>query len=304
MFLNASQILNGTTNECFGPHKSCHPEIQWGVIPIFNLTFMVVNIILNGVVLVHFMRYRGLRTPFSVYLINLLISNLAICFIQNPIKLIANVYLNWTILSATTCTLNLYGGIVVGGGIMTSHALITASRVWATTWPISYRDTHTKKVAILAVVAMWSYVHMLKLPQLILDGAYYRLPLSEGCILNHTQLSRLDQAGNILINISSFVFILVAYPFLWWKSRFIGTVGNSLALKSRTIRGANKSTAAQTEARTGKADDLPVQRKQICVEFALQTLRWKYDIVEFLTDILPKMEQKLTDQLLQYKLLC
>lgn len=155
MFVKITHILNDSAVRCLKNTTQCPlPTVLWSVIPIFNLTFMFVNILLNGVVLCRFIKYRHLRTPFAIYLMNLLFTDLSMSFVQTPIKIVAHVYSSWTILNPATCTINLYGGAVIGGGIMMSHVLITANRVWAMTWPISYRARHTRKMAVLAVAAM------------------------------------------------------------------------------------------------------------------------------------------------------
>lgn len=258
MFSHGPHILSGNASSSSGNITLRHsPNINWGALPVINMTFLFVNILLNSFVLCHFLRYKHLRTPFAMYLMNLLFTNLAMTFLQTPIKIVANLYSSWTILNPATCTLNLYGGGVIGGGMMTSHMLITANRIWAITWPISYKVRHTKRVALLAVVSMWCYIHILKLPQLILDGHFYRFALSEGCVLNRDQLRGLIRAVNLLIYDASYVFILGAYPFIWWKFRHMTKVGDYPHFSSATINGMNGIATARTDMREASGMPLP-----------------------------------------------
>lgn len=110
------------------------------VVPGITGTIHISNIVLNSIVLGHFLKYRHLRTPFAIYLINLLSTNFACAWLQSPAKFIVGLYnSNWTVLNSAVCTVNLYGAGVVGAGTMTSHVLITINRLWALVFPLSYK---------------------------------------------------------------------------------------------------------------------------------------------------------------------
>lgn len=146
----------------FNMNSAGNMTAVWSFIPTFTLVNSIVNVFLNGCVLLLFLTERHLQTPFAIYLINLLIVNLACNVMQSPVNIITTLYSSWTVINQSVCTMYLYGTSVVSGGMMFSHALITANRIWAIAFPISYRTYHSKRTAIFTVFGLWIYIHLLQ----------------------------------------------------------------------------------------------------------------------------------------------
>jgi hypothetical protein len=170
------------------------PAAKWTIMPVFSLLVFVFGCINNGGLLLLFVQDSSLRTPFNIYLINLLMANLACTLVVYPMDIINNLYSFAWFMGDTACTVYLYGCYVLEAGISTAHQLIAINRIWAVAHPISYRSHHSVKIAILLCLATWFYVHVVMIPGWIGDALYYRLPINtNGCLLNQQmQVKRND----------------------------------------------------------------------------------------------------------------
>ena len=86
---------------------------QWNLLPVASLVVFVVSLLGNMMLLLIFVKDSSLRTPFNVYIINLLIANLACILVQYPMDIITNLFNAW-LLGNTACTLYLYANSVFG----------------------------------------------------------------------------------------------------------------------------------------------------------------------------------------------
>ncbi|XP_055349163.1 alpha-2B adrenergic receptor-like [Paramacrobiotus metropolitanus] len=213
------------------------PPPSWSFFPVFNLVTFLLVIFLNSGVLVVFIRDKQLRTPFAMYLMNLLCANIVIAILQNPLDIVTS-YANIWYPGQKACTVYLYASYAISGGIMISHVLITTNRIWAICFPFSYKHFHTKKLAMGVCVGMWCYVHILILPGLIMDGLYYRPPLDiMGCSINLGTQKEWSEAVHWLIYNLAEIIVVFAYPVICFyriRSRKIVkvTTGNSVPANS------------------------------------------------------------------------
>lgn len=119
-----------------------------------------------------------------MYLLNLVVANLSFILLENVLELTVDIYSTWWTGSAA-CFIYLYGQYVASAGITHAHINITLNRIWAISLPVSYRNHHTKTVAVLICLVSWGWVHGYMMPGLILNVVYYQAPLeTAGCQLN------------------------------------------------------------------------------------------------------------------------
>ena len=150
----------------------------------FNVFILFSGFCTNFSVILLFVRNASLRTPFTIYLVNLLLANLMCSIAYYPLELLNGLYAVWWAGSAV-CTLYQYTLYIAQSAMCNAHALIALNRLWAVTFPVSYRHHHKKSAAVLVCVAMWIFVHVCLLPGLVLDALYYRLPEeTNGCMVN------------------------------------------------------------------------------------------------------------------------
>ncbi|XP_055348114.1 alpha-2B adrenergic receptor-like [Paramacrobiotus metropolitanus] len=206
------------------------PAAQWTAVPIFTLIIFLLVLLVNATVLYVFYANPHLRTPFTIYLINLFSANIIIALLQNPLDVLFELYGRWTF-GHVACSLYLYGSYAVSGGTMVCHVVISANRIWAIVFPLHYRLHHSKRVAVWICVGIWGYVHVLIVPGLVMDGLWYRQPLEKlGCQVNmETQTAWSGAVHWLIYNIAE-IFVVGAYPFIWYfrkKSRKVTNLSDS-----------------------------------------------------------------------------
>ncbi|XP_055343089.1 uncharacterized protein LOC129591455 [Paramacrobiotus metropolitanus] len=173
-------------------------------------------VIFNSLAIIWTVANKSLRTPFNVYIIALLCSNVAFVGTNYTLIILSNVYgPSW--IGYAGCTLRLYALYVLAPLVYNSHLMITINRVWALFWPISYRARHSRLTAALISCGVVAYVHILMLPQVLLDHLNYRLPMENGCRLNSASVLTLTAFTSIWVFNVPTVGIPAAYPLLLWK---------------------------------------------------------------------------------------
>lgn len=216
MELNMTNVAGNCTNSTTAS-VNVVSDPTWSFAPTFKLTMFVLVVVLNLFVLAVFCRDKKLRTPFSVYLILLQCCNLIYAIGDYPLAIMGQIYSRWK-MGAFACSIHIYALYVFAGITMHTHLLITVNRIWAISFPHSYRIHHNKKVAMLICAGMVSYVHMVCLPGFIMDTLYYRLPIeTNGCYLNFE--SQIIWATTIQFVIYDFpiVFMVAAYPYILYQ---------------------------------------------------------------------------------------
>jgi hypothetical protein len=182
---------------------------NWGAMSISNLITLIVGLIGNGGILLPFIWNRSLRTPFNIYLINLLVSNIASIVLRYPLIIYSS--FKWSFGHAT-CTFSLYGIFIIGAVAENAHLLIGVNRLWAVIFPISYRSHHSVKTAVFLCAGMWLYVHLIAMPIWLMDAVYYRKPVEiYGCFLNAKAQAIYNKVIQIIIWMPPPVGLLVTF---------------------------------------------------------------------------------------------
>ncbi|XP_055349649.1 muscarinic acetylcholine receptor gar-3-like [Paramacrobiotus metropolitanus] len=156
-----------------------------------------------------------------MYLINLILANFLHFITAAPLDLSTTLMGNWP-LNYAACTFCLYAGYIINAAIPHSHMLVTLNRIWAVTFPVSYRHYHTGAMAASLCLAMWLYIHALLPPQLIRDALYYRFQQNVPfCWLNaeHPAQWRLVLFTEFWCYIVPQTVMFTGYPYIMYKRR-------------------------------------------------------------------------------------
>ncbi|XP_055330397.1 blue-sensitive opsin-like [Paramacrobiotus metropolitanus] len=205
-----SSMKNASVNQTLNALHICAPltpEV------IFLLTCGILMVVLNSLLVVIFIFHRELRSPFSVYLIALSIANVlcsgrSFC---NAIQEVCPHFLYHPVL----CDLRLYVGWCLSGLPENVHLLIAVNRIWAVALPISYRNHHSIKLAIVLSAAAFVYVQVLTIPSVAINAWYYRPPLDKyGCFVNTFRMPVWYEISIILIFEFPVVFVLFTWIYL------------------------------------------------------------------------------------------
>ncbi|OQV23701.1 hypothetical protein BV898_02437 [Hypsibius exemplaris] len=213
-FLKAENLTGNTTDngdQVTGP--------TWAFVPAYYVVIASLSFLTNGAVMAIFFSNPSLRTPFNIYLINLVTANFLYACIESPADIINNLYSGWWLGSAY-CSVYQYGTYMLEAGIRVCHTLITVNRLWAVIWPHSYQQNHRKWTAYLICLGGWVYVHLNLLPGYILDILYYRLPLLVNtCYLNTDAQWQWLLAMQVLVYGMALFVMVGSYPVIWYYRR-------------------------------------------------------------------------------------
>ena len=177
------------------------------------------SIVFNGISFCIFMCNKKLRTPFTIYIMAVLLCNFVFASVRFPVDIVRQLYSKW-ILKSVLCFINIYFGWTIWGITMYAHALVTVNRLWAMTFPFSYRKHHTKRMALLFCLIIVIAMNAFTLPGVVSDALYYRLPLTTGLCFLDVTYQRVWSFFVVLFvyNLPLFL-VVVAFPFICYKQR-------------------------------------------------------------------------------------
>lgn len=187
---------------------------SWDFRAVFNISIATLVIITNVPTLLCFIKDARLRKqPFSVYLIFLLCINTAYAVLQDALELVVRLYSpQW--LGGSLCIVYKYLTVCLTCCQMFAHDLITMSRLYAVTFPLTYRRVHSRKMAITLCLLMCVYVHAVQLPGFIPAMAHLKLPLKLfPCSVQYSP----SKVQNILTFVVSFGIVILSYPYIAYK---------------------------------------------------------------------------------------
>lgn len=221
MFGNSNECVMEPLNETRNPSNASPSQFHqiWQPVFISELAAHIILVLLNGFVLSIYVYKKSLRTPFTIYIVALLSSNIFYALARNLLDIINGVYGVWWT-GERSCDLYSYANWIAYTFPIHSHILISINRIWAISFPISYSRYHTKKVAVLLCALMVLYVHAVALYGYMMDALYYRLPLKEnGCNLNVARLKTYTVVNIILMDNLPLIVILTSCPVLLYQVR-------------------------------------------------------------------------------------
>ncbi|OQV15789.1 hypothetical protein BV898_10042 [Hypsibius exemplaris] len=226
------------------------------VVASFTIFSIIATLILNALVIAVYIKRPTLRTPFSIYIVNLAVSEIVLAGTSMPGNLIREMHGAWPF-NAISCTLLLYISQTLTSGIRYGHVLITANRLWAVTFPIGYKQRHTKRFARCLVVTMWMVVHALNLPVIINGRLQWSRSLFDPdsrCVFDNRAQFNSVLAVQLLAFTLPELFIIVAYGYVAvtlkkrWRPNLLS---NKVAIGQSTVHCVSSQVddAAASERR-------------------------------------------------------
>ncbi|XP_055345082.1 mas-related G-protein coupled receptor member B5-like [Paramacrobiotus metropolitanus] len=120
-----------------------------------------------------FYKLRELLTPFTIYIISLLLANIAgALFTFNPFIAAINSLLTEQD-SPFFCAFPRFFAVAIGPLSPLYHMSIALNRLWAVTWPLSYRSKHTKRTAIIICILCWAAITAFAVTVTTVDTVLY-----------------------------------------------------------------------------------------------------------------------------------
>ncbi|XP_055357303.1 uncharacterized protein LOC129602328 [Paramacrobiotus metropolitanus] len=198
-------------------NNSTFTNDEWKGSTTLLVTMTALTLLTNGYVLILFAMHRSLQTSFIVYVSSLLWSNIfETLFDLMDIMQYARYHWYFT---STLCNFRIYAQWITGAAVVHSHFIITVNRLWAATFPLHYRNYHSRKIAILLCWLVVIYYHLLICPMLIIDYVYYRPNMDNVTDCDVIFSAQPQYAGfiEIWIYIMPIVIMLLSYPYLLWR---------------------------------------------------------------------------------------
>ncbi|GAV05034.1 hypothetical protein RvY_15222 [Ramazzottius varieornatus] len=219
----------------------------WSLGDIFYICFDMSAILLGCLVLLLLYIDRGNKTSFKVYIANLCVVNIyytALGFVT-----ITNKRLVFPAEPPQAyCVILRFLNYITAGLVHLAHFLIAVNRVWAVTWPVSYRQYNRNNAIrnpVIICTGMWLYVHAFVVPAVILDSLVPKpFPELHQCILWLSWNAHWNIAAGVLVYHTPIAIMLAFYPFILYK----------------TIKRSNRSGRNQV-GQSGRATTEAVSRK-------------------------------------------
>lgn len=238
-------------NESFDLNNNTARE--WNSTATVAVILSLLTFLSNGFVLAIFVKDQRLRTPFTIYLMNLLCANLILNMI-NPLRTLDITYLpGLGGAGSPLCQIQKYSDWTSAAVVLHSHVLITINRIWAIAFPVSYRNHHSKTAAIFMCVTAFVYAHFMTVPFQIIDAVHQGLPAGiDHCVINpHEQVIYSKFLQIIAYDFPVFL-IVAAYPLLYWERN-----------KRSKMIDSRSSTRISAIARTKGSSSNPVDSSDL-----------------------------------------
>ncbi|OWA53215.1 hypothetical protein BV898_17648 [Hypsibius exemplaris] len=173
--------IHADLHDNFSEHIFCHSndtfheenaqdQPRWTNSTIFALLVFLVGVMGNGSLLLLILcKGRALRTPFNVYIGNLLLANSLNLCLQCPLDIANELYPCAWNFSRGACSIFLYAALVLQAVTYSAHLLIAVNRIWAVAHPISYRSIHSVRTSTRLCLAVWILVHVCVMPRWAAD---------------------------------------------------------------------------------------------------------------------------------------
>lgn len=143
----------------------------------------------------------------------LLVSNLLSAIFGNSMDVVNHMSPVW-IAGKPACIVYQFAFTFVSSYQLLTHVLITLNRVWAVTYPFTYRRRHSRKTALITCAVMCTYVHLIQIPDFVINFSSMKLPLEiHGC----QEQNPPNKMHQIMIYAAAVTVVITAYPYIAYK---------------------------------------------------------------------------------------
>lgn len=203
-----------------------------------NLTFIVTwfialscfaTVVGNALLLLIYFRDPALRTTFNTYVVSLAATEIFLGLTAMPASVISVYYGYWP-LSKGLCDITACIGQIFGSAVRYGHLLISANRLWAVTFPLSYNRWQTLRFSVYAVVGQWVFLCLLHLP-VVIPGRIWLVPEQKQCLINKSFQFTMAVIAEFLGYDLPTIFIVFSYPFVIFKLQ----KRNAMKKRSRVV---------------------------------------------------------------------
>ncbi|GAU97031.1 hypothetical protein RvY_08394 [Ramazzottius varieornatus] len=241
-------------------------RISWDFADTLSLVTILLSFSLNLTIVILFCQNSSCRTSFNYYIVNLCLTNLAFNFVY-PLDVLNERY-PFHLPPLPFCVFFRYITYITPAQVNNAHLLLALNRLWAVTWPISYRQFHRTNSGFATVkvcATMWAYCSLCVLPGIVLDALEPRLPAE----MYHCSSSAATQwawqaTTQILVYDIPIAITLVIYPFILYKTSQMAREKQRKVGQSRAATRTDHSRHQRTDAlrRTSQRGQMEISEHQ------------------------------------------
>ncbi|OQV12484.1 hypothetical protein BV898_13285 [Hypsibius exemplaris] len=286
-----------------------HRTLLTDFITAFTALTILATLIFNGLIILAYARHAELRArPFNVYIVSSAVIEVITALIFMPATLTVG-HLGYWPSNGLLCSIFIsYPGLVFGSVSRYTHVLIAANRLWAVTFPMSYHERHTNRLALAVVILVWLFANAVGVPVVVRGRMGIGLgDADRRCQVERALMYTYSIVGEAIGFVLPEVFILATYPIILYKLRKrrsvqcmrASGVGSASGAQSNDVRRGLRvepSNAHTGTATSGTAKRTPgtvvrgseSQNRVLAYLIAAMVVCWTPNNVYFLiVDIVP-----------------
>ena len=233
--VGAKMSLNITSNAShfFAPSQT---PLHLVAVTYSALVIGVAAVLFNGLFIVAYASDRRIRTPFTVYLLNLALADIGFALFEMSGRFVDGYYGSghWP-LGRGACTFWLYCQLIFPAAQVNSVLLLSLDRLVAVYWAAAYRKKVTACRSRIMVTVMWIWLNLYHIPGLVVDRGRNNRPVGV-CTMLYDQFYWALWM-NILIYVMPQMLLVAFCGLLGWKiKRQFGTPrATSVAMSRRNV---------------------------------------------------------------------
>ncbi|XP_055330434.1 5-hydroxytryptamine receptor 1D-like [Paramacrobiotus metropolitanus] len=186
------------------------------ILAVLKIAVTPAGMILNGILLLILIANKTLHTSFAVYVFVILLSS----FLYASLEFLLVILENYGDFTIALCYLQQCSQWLISAQWVNAQLQICLNRIWALTFPISYKERHTKRVAVMITAANWAMLYMLGIPTIVLNTRYFPANPSKpfvSCITDMIARGRYT-LGNMIMDLTvPTIIIILSYPYLLYR---------------------------------------------------------------------------------------
>ena len=194
-------------------------QSNWTSTSSLTLFVIITGSLTNISLLFIFYKRTSMRTPFGMYLINLISANIIIAVMWEPLLLAQQLYPSWT-LGYSACLFRQYLAWTINAVVNWSHFLIALNRFRAVVFPVSYRHHHEIKLAIGTCLLTWFIINICTVPTVIVITQLTTLDAvgRQDCTIRYGLLREWGIISQVVLYNFPVASVLLVYPVIFYKS--------------------------------------------------------------------------------------
>lgn len=207
---STSDILDFSTN------------ILTNIVSCFTAFSCISTILINGLIILVYCRTRSLRTSFSIYIVNLSVSEFLLGILSMPGNFVISWYGYWPY-SFGLCSVVSTSGQIFSSAARFAHVLISFNRLWAVTFPLSFKLHHTVRMSVFIVLVTWMLLLAVHLPVTI-PGRMWASVDDKLCLINTSFQYTTAVAEETVAFTLPEILVVLSYPVIAYKLHLRGVL--------------------------------------------------------------------------------